>query len=412
MPAAWLGLRTLDGWNHSGETGPVFTGRSPEIPRPEFPMPGPFPGRVIEAHRDGVVRPDNSICHESVRAMMDRGLRELTGADSAIETWRRFFKPGDVVGIKVNPVGRKYSPKQSEAISSPAVVIEVVAGLKNAGVKPRDIILFERYAHQFRGAGYEALLRERSMDGVRWYASSVEYEDRQVDIEGHDFSADRDPHVVGYDPDVFVYMGYASPAHDHKDDRRFRSHLSVIVSRLVNKIVTIPVLKDHGSGGVTLTLKNLSHGLNNNVARSHLTGMVRRDGSVSGPNQCNTFIPTAAGQQIIRQKATLHILDGLVGVYQGGPSRGLNWPYQSLFFGTDPVALDHVGWDIIDRKRVREGLPVVARVGLSGTTPAERAGEHFDRRQPEHIALAETIGLGVFDPRRIDHRRINLNQTS
>src|SRR5205823_2431613 len=149
-------------------------------------------------------------------------------------------------------------------------------GLKSAGVKPRDIILFERYAHQFRGAGYETLLRERSLDGVRWYASSVEYEDRQVDIGGYDYGGDRDPHVLGYDPDIFVHMGYASPVHDAKDDRRFRSHLSVIVSRLVNKIVNIPVLKDHGSAGVTLALKNLSHGLNNNVARSHLTDIVRR----------------------------------------------------------------------------------------------------------------------------------------
>ena len=89
--------------------------------------------------------------------------------------------------------------------------------------------------------------------------------------------------IVGYDPDVFAYMGFAAPQHDPKDDRRFRSHLSVIVSRLVNKLVTIPVLKDHRSAGVTLTLKNLSHGMYNNVARRHLSGIPRGD-KVSGPN--------------------------------------------------------------------------------------------------------------------------------
>jgi uncharacterized protein (DUF362 family) len=369
-------------------------------------MPGPFPGRVIEVHHPGAVDVANNhrISAEAVRAMMDRGLRELTGADHVTEAWRRFFERGDVVGIKVNPVGRRYSPGQVQAISSPEVVLEVVAGLQSAGVKPRDIILFERYADQFRGAGYEDLLRERAMAGVRWYASSVDYDDRQVDLRGFDVYRGPDPKVLGYDPDVFVHLDYAGPAHDPKDDRRFRSHLSVVVSRMVNKIVTIPVLKDHGSGGVTLTLKNLSHGLNNNVARSHLPRVARARGE-SGPNQCNTFIPTVAAQPLIRQKATLHILDGLIAVYQGGPSRGLNWPYRSLLFGTDPVALDHIGWDIIDRKRLEMGMPPVAMMGLQSNTEAERGKEQFDRRQPEHVILAGTIGLGVFEANQIDHRR-------
>jgi hypothetical protein len=288
------------------------------------------------------------------------------------------------------------------------VVLEVVAGLQSAGVKTRDIILFERYADQFRGAGYEDLLRERAMAGVRWYASSVDYDDRQVDLRGFDIYRGPDQHVVGYDPDVFVQMGFASPHHDPKDDRRFRSHLSVIVTRMVNKLITIPVLKDHGSGGVTLTLKNLSHGLNNNVARSHLP-RVPHGGGESGPNQCNTFIPTAAAQPLIRQKATLHILDGLIGVYEGGPSRGLNWPYRSLLFGTDPVALDHVGWDIIDRKRVEMGMPPVAQMGIQSGVEAKRSKEAFDRRQPEHVILAGTIGLGVFDANAMDHRRLGWN---
>jgi uncharacterized protein (DUF362 family) len=407
LPLGWLGFR---GWQAAGFDGGdrcAFAGTALEDRHSEYAMPGPFPGRVIEVHHPGVVRADHSKDHATVKTVVDRGMRELAGADDAVEAWRRFFEPGDVVGIKVNPVGRKYDLRQAEAISSPPVLLEVVAGLKSAGVKAKDIILFERYAMQFRGAGYEALLRERSMEGVRWYASSVEYEGRQVDIEGHDYCPERDPHVVGYDPDVFVSMGYASPEHDPKDDRRLRSHLSLIVSRMVNKIINIPVLKDHGSAGVTLALKNLSHGLNNNVARSHLAG-IGRGRTVSGPNQCNTFIPTAAGQELIRRKATLHILDGLIAVYQGGPSHGLNWHCQSLFFGTDPVAMDHVGWGIIDSKRLAMGRPRVGAMGLHSPVPEGREGEAFDRRQPEHIILAGTIGLGVFDPNQIDHRRIDL----
>jgi uncharacterized protein (DUF362 family) len=210
---------------------------------------------------------------------------------------------------------------------------------------------------------------------------------------------------------------------------------------MVNKIITLPVLKDHRSAGVTLALKNMSHGFNNNVARSHLTNMERLNGAIASPNQCDTFIPTAAGQMAIRQKATLHILDGLIGVYEGGPGcwnkTWGTWRRKSLFFATDPVALDHVGWDIIDAKRAEEGWQPVAQMGqlqqvpavaLSGRLAALAARgvphnlataavsqhapgiqiEQFDRRQPEHIPLAGLHGLGVFDARGIEHRVINM----
>jgi uncharacterized protein (DUF362 family) len=440
VPLTWLGLRAFDQFRR-GEPVPSFTGRSVEDPRPRFAMPGPFPGRVIEVRHPGSVRPDNTINPDAVKVMIEHGMCELTGADHAVEAWRRFFEPDDMVGIKVNPVGQKGGGKIG-AISSPAVLLEVVAGLKSAGVKPRNIIVFERYASEFRQAGYEAVMRERALDGAGWFASSADGGSLQVDIEGYDGPRERDPHVAGYDPDVFVHMGFAHPNHDPKDDRRFRSHLSMIVTRMVNKIVTIPVLKDHRSAGVTIALKNLSHGFNNNVARSHLDRIYRRDGAESGPNQCNTFIPTAVSQLPTREKATLHILDGLIGVYEGGPGTWnrtwATWPYKGLFFATDPVAMDHVGWDIIDSKRASEGWPPVARMGLLQMTPAAmlstrlaalaahnwsqiaaldlsqkyiegaRASEVFDRRQPEHIILASMIGLGTFDARKIDHRPIQL----
>jgi hypothetical protein len=412
-------------------------------------MPGPFPGRVIEVHGPGVFSGD-ALHRPTVKAMMDRGLCELTGAEHPSEAWHRFFAVGDVVGIKVNPVGRPPRPGEAGrvagavgAISSPEVLLETVLGLKSAGVRARDILVFERYAEEFRDAGYEAVLRERVMDGVRWYASAVRYDERQLAVDGHESGAERDPHVVGYDPDVFVTMGFASPAHHPRDDRRFRSHLSLIVTRLVDKFITIPCLKDHRSAGVTLALKNLSHGLNNNVARSHLSGLYDPSRTPSGPNQCNTFIPTAVAQLPTRQKATLHILDGLVGVYEGGPGcwnrTWATWRAKSLFFATDPVALDHVCWDIIDTRRALEGWQPVAQMGLLSHAPAVtlsprlaalaalagpeagalaldehrsvpdgRASEVFDRRQPEHVILAGLLGLGTWDARLIEHRRIQL----
>ena len=132
----------------------------------------------------------------------------------------------------------------------------------------------------------------------------------------------------------------------------------------------------------------------------------------------------------------------LIGVYEGGPGSWnrtwATWRRQSLFFGTDPVAMDHVGWHILDEKRAAEGWPSVANMGLLNHTPAwklatglstlastnaleevllastseNRLGgsgtEVFDRRTPEHVILAESLGMGVFDAARIDHRLVQM----
>jgi uncharacterized protein (DUF362 family) len=442
----WLGLKRAGLLRSPEEPHRSFTGTTAEVVKPKYAMPGPYPGRVVEVQRADAVSDENEINAGAVKSMMDRGMCELTGADHPVEAWRRFFQPGDVVGIKVNPVGRKRGPGHVGSISSPEVILEVVQGLRSAGVRPRDIILFERYAQEFRES-YEGLMRVRALDGVRWYAASSVYDETQLDIEGFGKGEDHtDRHVAGYDPDTFVHMGFCDPTADRKDDRRFRSHLSTIVSRMVNKIVTLPVLKDHRSAGVTMALKNMSHGFNNNVARSHVGpryhGGWKGHSDISSPNQCNTFIPAAVNQELIKQKATLHIMDGLIGVYEGGPgswnaSWG-TWRHKGLFFATDPVAMDHVGWDIIDTKRVQEGWRPVARMGylhdteaaklstclavlaaqgpLDGATLAPsshnllraRASEFCDVRQPEHVILAGLIGLGIFDADRIDYRRLVL----
>jgi hypothetical protein len=423
-------------------------------------MPGPYPGRVVEVRHPAAVTADHVINPDVVNAMIDRGMAELTGTDhgDVRGAWGRFIAPDDVVGIKVNPVGRKPLPGESDrvpgavgSISSPAVVVKVVRCLRELGVPAKNIILFERYAHEFEVAGYRALV-ERELPGVRWYASSLAYSDPQLDIAGFDQGRDAAPggiaaHVAGYDPDVFTVMGFAAPWHSPRDDRRFRSHLSMVVTRLVSKVISIPVLKDHRSAGVTLALKNLSHGTNNNVSRSHLTN-VRHGGfgsmaeNVSGPNQCNTFIPQAAGHAPLRRKVVLHILDGLVGVYEGGPGNWNRtwgtWRHQGLFFATDPVALDHVGWDAINTQRARMGWPPVESMGLvqnthearagtalaplaaagpaaalslalaAGTVEGGRASESFALRQPEHVILAGTAGLGVFDREKISHSVVHL----
>jgi uncharacterized protein (DUF362 family) len=386
-----------------------FTGKSVEQANPEYALPGRFPGRVIEVHHPGSIV-DQAIRVEPAQEMLDAGMKQLTGATDALPAWRSFFQKGDRVGIKVNPVGYSRNPSVRGSISNFAVIWALVDTLKKLGIPAKDIVLFERYADEFRAAGYESFV-ERELPGVRWFASSAWYGGGQTDLAGRDLKNGRKPepdsHVLGYDPDVhhkfdFLLKGEHNPnrAEDHL------SHVGRIVTGdHVNKIITIPVLKDHRSAGITLSLKNISHGMANNVNRTHA-------GKEKDENRCGVFIPHIVALKPIRQKCVLHILDGLVGVYEGGPGSWNNswgtWEYKSLFFATDPVALDHVCWDIVDAERAKRGWQPVAKMGVAGNN---RSGtEAFHLRQPEHVELAGTLGLGIFDPARIEHQRVQVGK--
>jgi hypothetical protein len=323
---------------------------------------------VVEvAHPGSVV--DGQVNREAVRDMVHRGMLGLTGEKEVAGAWRRFFSKGDVVGIKVNPVG------QPLAISSHATVLEIIDGLRQAGLPAGDILVFDRYRDQFLQAGYRDILPP----GVRWDAAARRYDGVQLGIDG-------------YDPDVYMDMPLVGQGiHEPNDPRARRSHVALIVTKKVNKIINVPVLKDHGTGGVTLALKNMSHGLVNNVCRSH---------AVATMNACGQFIPAVVALPAIRSKVVLHILDGLRAVYEGGPSAEERyvWEQKTLSFATDPVAMDRMGWEWVDAKRKEKGLPPVGESRWQGIC----------FRQPEHILFAGALGLGESDRAKIEHRRIAL----
>lgn len=367
--------------------------KDPLFDKSRLGVPGPYPGRVIEAKNPQLIQ-NGKRSRDAIKATLNRGMKELTGADDGVEAWRSFFEPGDVVGIKVVPNGHPQHP------TSPELVLEIIECLKSAGVKTTDMFVYDRYKGEFMAAGYQNILPKE----VRWGGLTPGGGPQTLLL---DDEHKKDP-IAGYDRDEFVHMNLIDNGGDPKDDRNFRSHLGLFVTKVVNKIVALPCLKDHGSAGVTGALKNMSHGSVNNVARSHGT---------PGTNVCNQFIPEVVSHPVIRKKFVLQIMDGIRGIYQKGPfgnNPEFAWDYNALFFATDPVAMDHVEWQIIDAKRKAKGLPPVASTGRLAMDPLGTEG--FDVRQPQHIALAGALGLGLFDfksPRgrraSIDHQVINIS---
>jgi hypothetical protein len=351
--------------------GPVLLGRHYGKAATSKPgMPGPFPGRVAAVTHPGSIV--NGVYQpEPIRQMMEKGMTSLTGAPSWTDAWRSFFEKGDVVGIKVSPVG-------GAKLSSDATVLhQILDGLKEAGVPAKDVIVFNRYRQETLAAGIDKWVPS----GVRMEFASEAYNDVQLDMGG-------------YDPDHYMEIALIKPGENLNDPRFRRSYVCKVVTKMVNKFINLPVLKHHQSAGVTIALKNMSHGMVNNVNRSHLTPT---------NNACGIFIPSVVSQPVIREKAVLHICDGVKASYHGGPGGRPQfiWENKTMYFATDPVALDKTGLAVIDAKRAEKGMTSVA---LSKPD----AASHFFNCQVEHIEIAGSLGLGMFDDAKIDVRRFTI----
>ena len=91
----------------------------------------------------------------------------------------------------------------------------------------------------------------------------------------------------------------------------------------------------------------------------------------------------------IRQKVRLNICDALTAQYEGGPSfmPQWTWPYNGLMVSLDPVAMDYVGWQILEQKRADKGMKSLKAM----------------ERAPNYITTAADAQhrLGTNDPRQI-----------
>ena len=330
-------------------------------------MPGLFPGRVVEV-ADAQAILNNRVSQPVIKGMLDRALRELTGAQDGREAWSKFIQPKDIVGIKINPSGAP------ACCSSPEIVREIVAGVQSVGVPLKNIHVYDRYAYEIDIGSYQTLVPL----GVR----VVGIQDRKLDASG-------------YDSNIYCEANFFG-------EWETRSYMASIVSSDLAKIINVPTMKDHSAAGVTGCLKNLGYGTFNNVDRSH-----RRPFSFTDP-----LIGVMCSVEPLRSKAVLHIMDGMRMLWHGGPlsqNPKFIFPAGLLMVGTDPVAMDTIELEKIEAKRRKEGAPSVWSRDPKSLT--ENGGEFYEDatknlyyRQPHHIAAAGNLGLGVSDLKQIDHR--------
>ncbi|MDQ2948003.1 MAG: DUF362 domain-containing protein [Acidobacteriota bacterium] len=334
------------------------------FPRSPHPgMPGPFPGKVVRVHAGKSIDTDSNVVDvPTVREMISRGMRSLAGASTDRDAWASFFNPKDVVGIKLNCSGAP------DIRSSPEVVGAIVENLVALNIPANNIYLYERFPDQL---------------------SSVQY-DRHVpagvNISAIEMSRGS---ILGYDPKTFVEVDFFG-----EDDTR--SNMIRLVTERFTKIINVPNMKDHQAAGVTGCLKNIAYGNFSNVARSHR----------SEKTNTLTFIGTLADVEPLRSRTVLQVMDGLRGVWHGGPF-ATNPKFQffpkAIVVGTDPVAIDRLLIDVIEEKRKAEGALSVWDRSMDSVKSGHNDDPNVNHfiREPGHIEHAGKLGLGVYDKAKI-----------
>lgn len=113
----------------------------------------------------------------------------------------------------------------------------------------------------------------------------------------------------------------------------------------VTALINVPFLKTHNIARMSGALKNLSHGLIKHPARYHANG-------------CAPFVSDIVALPAIRGKLRLTLMDGLRVVFEGGPEATSHnvADVGALLASVDPVSVDAVGIQIINKVRVSTGL--------------------------------------------------------
>jgi uncharacterized Fe-S center protein len=147
-------------------------------------------------------------------------------------------------------------------------------------------------------------------------------------------------------------------------------------------IIDMTMMKDHSICGFTGALKNMTHGQIINPQAHHAT-------------HCNPQIAVLYNHPILKSRVRLHITDAYKITYEGGPldkypERRI--PHGAVYASTDPVALDTVGWNVIEEARKSNGLPTLTRA----------------KREPTYIRTAAELGLGVHDANGIHLREVSV----
>ncbi len=129
-------------------------------------------------------------------------------------------------------------------------------------------------------------------------------------------------------------------------------------------------------------MKNITHGSNSNPHDFHAHN--------AAPQIAHLY-----AQEVVKSRVALHVTDGYQVIYDEGPidvNARRRVPHEAVYAATDPVALDVVGAEIVEKLRKENGLPTLAQAG----------------REPIYLGVAGKLGLGIAERSAISLRELRV----
>lgn len=285
-----------------------------------------------------------------VAAMVRRGVAAVTRQPDAAAGWRSLVGPEDVVGLKV------HSLPGADGGTRPAVAAAVARSLIEAGHPPGRIVIWDRRLADLHAAGFGAVAQEL---GVRLAGAREAGWDEQVWYESSILGT-----LVAGDHE-FQQTGATTGR---------RSYVSRLVSRELTKIIPVTPLLNHNHLGVSGHLFSVALGSVDNAHRFE-----------TSPGLLHGAVPEIFALPQVGDKVVLCITDALVGQHQGARRSLLHYAeaVNELRFSRDPLALDVLAFDDLNRLRVRAGIPALTN-------------------RVELFHNAALLELGELDPARMD----------
>lgn len=349
---------------------PVLIASAAAIPlRSELPPPRPeatpSTSTVWFALDQEALGPAMKPRQEIINRMVEGLVCAATGKPNPSAAWHSLVKPGERIGIRVStlpgPVGGTH----------PEVALAVVEGLVAAGIPSRDIMVWDRRREDLAAAGYEGVPGLN----LRWIEKGAGYDPRET------VSSSVIGQLVYGDLSFKESRSTLADILGPKAQLSEESHLPMVLSREIDKVINIPSLCDSCFTGV--------HGALAGMTLETLDNW-RRFGRVGGSG--DGALAEVYADDRIGKKVVLTVMDGMMLQYAGGPypSPGNCTSYSTLFVSKDPVAIDSVALRLLDEQRLLSRMPKASADG-------------------GHVAEAAARGLGNAEEKAILLKRIGIS---
>lgn len=314
---------------------------------------------------DGTKGKDNAnLNDEVVKQMIDEGIKKFTGTNNIRDAWALIIPdPSKKIAIKVNC--------QIQGIYTKAKVVKAITeSLIARGVQPDNIIIYDRTDNAFPYAGFKRNLT----DGIK--VGTV------ADFGGYSrlfFDRLANLLIGGYSSSLLNFLFQLS---SYSNLWMLERIFSAILPQSKNRfnceyLINVPVLKALDvCSGVTLSMKN-------------------HYGSIAGPSlhheDVMDYLPYLNNLPPIKYKTKLIVLDAIFCEYKWVNSRSQEYvsTINKILFSNDPVAIDYLGWKIIEKERKKMGLQALSI-------------------EPKYIRNAAMQGIGDDNPTKFEHDELNL----